>query len=138
MKCIRRDQRGTTALEFSLIAIPFCFLLFGTFDLGLYGITMYSLHTLASETARGVMINCYSTDLISSQSPAGCTADPYTAAQKQAFAPFLYAGGLTPTLVITAGASTLTVTASQPNFTMIMPFWGTALNAPSEAVTIPF
>jgi hypothetical protein len=66
-------------------------MLFGTFDLGLYGITMYSLHTLASETARGVMINCYSTDLINSQSPAGCTADPYTATQKQAFAPFLYA-----------------------------------------------
>jgi hypothetical protein len=138
MKGSRCDRRGTTTLEFALIAIPFVFLLFGTLDLGLYGVTMYSLHTLAGETARGVMINCYSADLINGQSPAGCTADPYTAAQKQAFAPFLYAGGLTPTIVISAGANTLTVTASQPNFTMIMPFWGTGLNAPSEAVTVPF
>jgi Flp pilus assembly protein TadG len=139
MKPILRDQRGTTTLEFGLIAIPFFLVLFGIFDLGFYGITVYSLQTLANETARGVIINCYSTDLINSQSPAGCTADPYpTAAQKQAIAPFLYAGGLTPTVTISPGASALTVTASQPNFTMIMPFWGTALNAPSEAVTLPF
>jgi Flp pilus assembly protein TadG len=138
MKPIHRDQRGTTTLEFGLIAIPFFFLLFGTFDLGFYGMTVYSLKTLASATARAVIVNCYSTDLINSQSPSGCTTDPYSAAQKQAIAPFLYASSLTPTVTISPGASTLTVTASQPNFTMIMPFWGTALNAPSEAVTLPF
>jgi hypothetical protein len=59
-------------------------------------------------------------------------------------APFLYAGNdptLTPTLAIqagTSGASPLTVTASQPNFKMLMPIWGTALNAPSATTQVPF
>jgi hypothetical protein len=56
----------------------------------------------------------------------------------QAAAPFLFFGGLTPTLGVTAGASALTVTASQSGFTMIMPIWGKVFNAPSVTTSIPF
>ena len=68
-----------------------------------------------------------------------CTGDPLpSVAAKKAVAPFLYAGGLTPTLNYGSGATALTVTASQPGFTMLMPIWGTALNAPSASTSIPF
>jgi hypothetical protein len=59
-------------------------------------------------------------------------------AAKKAVAPFLYAGGLTPTLSTASGVSAVTVTASQPGFTMIMPVWGTVLNTPSASTLVPF
>jgi Flp pilus assembly protein TadG len=139
MKPIRRDQRGTTTLEFGLIAMPFFWLMFGIFDLGRYAITMHSLDTLASMSARQVMITCYWPDVVfNNTSPSTCNSDPYTDAQKQAIAPFLYVGGLTPTVLPVTGAKILTVTARQPGFTMLLPVWGTTLNAPSYSVTIPF
>jgi hypothetical protein len=52
--------------------------------------------------------------------------------------PFLFFGGLTPTLTVTSGANNLTITASQPGFTMLMTIWGAALNAPSASTKIPF
>ena len=91
-----------------------------------------------------MMINCYTPAVIgiTNTSPSSCTGDPLPSdAAKQAVAPFLYAGGLTPTLNIpapAAGATALTVTASQTGFTMIMPIWGTALNAPSASTSVPF
>lgn len=138
MPRIVSDQRGVAALEFALVGLPFFLLLIGIFDLGRYAITASSLDTLASMSARQVVINCFSGKVISRQSPATCTNDPYTAAQKQAIAPFLYNGGLTPTVAIAAGAATLTVTVSQPAFTMILPIWGASLNAPSQSAAIPF
>ena len=54
--------------------------------------------------------------------------------------PFLFIGGLTPTLNVPTpgGAATkITVTASQPGFTMLMPIWGGALSAPSASNSIP-
>ena len=132
------DQRGVAALEFCIIAVPLFFLMFAIFDLGRYAITMQSLRMLANAGARAVMI-CYD---VPNKTYTGCTGDPLPSdATKQAVAPFLYAGGLTPTLNIPApatGATALTVTASQPNFTMLMPIWGTALNAPSASTSIPF
>ena len=89
--------------------------------------------------ARANMINCYTPAVIANTSPSGCTGDYlYLIRQKQAIAPFLYAGGLTPTVNTAAGAGALTVTASQPGFTMLMPIWGTAFNAPSASTSIPF
>jgi hypothetical protein len=85
-----------------------------------------------------VVIKCYSQNLIRRTSPSGCTTDPMTTAQNQAIAPFLYLGGLTPTVSVSAGANTLTVTASQPAFRMLVPLLGTALSAPSLTTTIPF
>jgi TadE-like protein len=136
------DKRGVAALEFCLVAVPLFFLMFAIFDLGRYAITMQSLRMLANAGARAMMIkDCYVNPVINKTSPT-CTGDPLPSdAAKQAVAPFLYAGGLTPTLNIptpATGATALTVTASQPGFTMLMPVWGTALNAPSASTSIPF
>ena len=132
------DQRGVAALEFCLVAVPLFTLLFAIFDLGRYAITMQSLRMLANAEARANMINCYTPAVIGNTSPSGCTGDYLSVAQKQAVAPFLYAGGLTPTLSTASGTTALTVTASQHGFTMLMPIWGTALNTPSASTSIPF
>jgi Flp pilus assembly protein TadG len=128
------DKRGGAALEFCLIAVPLFTLMFAIFDLGHYAITMQSLRMLANAGARAVMI-CYD---VPNKTYTGCTGDPLpSAAAKQAVAPFLYSGGLTPTLNAAQGASALTVTASQLGFKMLMPIWGRALDAPSASTSIP-
>src|SRR5262249_3650122 len=133
------DQRGVAALEFCLVAVPLFTLMFAIFDLGRYAITIQSLRALANGEARANMISCYTPAAIGNTSPSSCTVDYLSVAQKQAVAPFLYAGGLTPTLSTASGAAALTVTASQPGFTMLMPMiWGAALNAPSASTSIPF
>jgi TadE-like protein len=131
------DQRGVAALEFCLVAVPLFTLMFAIFDFGRYAITMQSLRMLANAGARANMINCYTPAVIGNTSPSSCTGDYLSVAQKQAVAPFLYAGGLTPTLNTAGGATALTVTASQPGFTMLTPIWGTAFNAPSASTSIP-
>src|SRR5438445_7979825 len=137
------DQRGMAAFELILVFVPLFTLMFAIFDLGRYAITMQSLRTLASAGARATMINCYTpavtgtSPYTSPTSPSSCTSDYLTAAQKQAAAPFLYRNGSSsPTVSTTAGAAALTVTASQPGFAMVMPIWGTALNAPSATTKI--
>jgi Flp pilus assembly protein TadG len=134
------DQRGMAALEFALLAVPFFVLTLAIIDFGRYAITVQSLRTLANAGARATMLQCYSAAAIAKTSPSGCTAvNTYLPdAQKQNAAPFLYVGGLTPTLSAAAGAAALTVTASQPGFAMIVPVWGTALNAPSASTSLPF
>jgi len=132
------DQRGVAALEFCLVAVPLFTLMFAIFDLGRYAITIQSLRALANAEARANMISCYTPAAIGNTSPSSCTGDYLSVAQKQAVAPFLYAGGLTPTLSTASGAAALTITASLPGFTMLMPIWGTALNAPSASTSIPF
>ena len=134
------DQRGVAAFEFTLAAVPLLILMFVIFDLGRYAITMHSLRMLANAGGRAWMI-CYQNDVIQGQSFTNCTASALVpdSVRQNNIAPFLYLGGLTPTLDIPATAtSPLTVTASQPNFTMIMPIWGTALNAPSASTSVPF
>lgn len=139
------DQRGVAALEFCLIAAPLFTLMFVIFDLGRYAITVQSLWALANAQARYVAINCYLPDEAGKSTSPGsnCPGNTWllTAAQRQSVAPFLYAAGLTPTVSIAAsagGTSPLTVTASQSGFTMLVPVWGTALNAPSVSTSIPF
>ena len=132
------DQRGVAALEFCLVAVPLFTLMFAIFDLGRYAITMQSLRMLANAEARANMINCYTPAVVGNTSPSGCTGDYLSVGQKQAIVPFLYAGGLTPTVITAAGPGALTVTASQPGFTMLVPVWGTAFNAPSASTSIPF
>src|SRR4051812_40713766 len=123
------DNCGAAAMEFCLVALPLFILMFAIFDLGRYAITMQSLRMLANAGARAVMISYNSTNYTYT-----CTGDPLpSAADKKAVGPFLYSGGLTPTLNVTA----LNVTASQPGFTMLMPIWA-ALNAPSASTSIPF
>src|SRR6516165_4691365 len=109
------DQRGVAALEFCLVAVPLFTLMFAIFDLGRYAITMQSLGMLANAEARANMISCLTPAAVGNTSPTGCIGDWLSLTRKQAVAPFLYGAGLTPTLSIqsTAGASPLTVTASQ-------------------------
>jgi Flp pilus assembly protein TadG len=134
------DKRGVAALEFCLVAVPLFTLMFAIFDLGRYAITMQSLRMLANAEARANMINCYTPAVVANASPSSCTGDYLSVAQKKNVAPFLYGAGLTPTVNTAAGASALTVTASQPGFTMIMRhIWPAAFNAPPSASTsIPF
>ena len=117
------DQRGVAALEFCLVAVPLFTLMFVIFDLGRYAITMQSLRMLANAEARANMISCYTPAVVAGTSPPNCTADYLSVAQKQAAAPFLYIASLTPTVNTAAGASALTVTASQLGFKMLMPIW---------------
>jgi Flp pilus assembly protein TadG len=137
------DQRGVAALEFCIVAVPLFMLMFAIFDFGRYAITMQSLRALANAGARATMVGppgnaCY-TDAAIAQTTPTCSGDPLPSdAAKKAVAPFLYAGGLTPTLSTASGASAVTVTASLPGFKMIVPVWGTALNAPSASTKIPF
>ena len=129
------DQRGVAALEFCLVAVPLFTLMFAIFDLGRYAITMQSLRMLANAGARAVMI-CYD---VPNKTYTGCTGDPLPSdAAKKAVAPFSYSGGHSPTLAVALAATALTVTASQPSFTMLMPIWGTAFNALSASTSIPF
>src|SRR4051794_11259852 len=116
------DQRGVAAFEFCLVAVLFFTLLFVIFDLARYTITMQSLRALASAGARAMMINdCYVSAALQKGAPS-CSGSYLSAAQMQAIAPFLYAGGLSPALNVPATASSpLVVTASQPGFTMLMP-----------------
>jgi hypothetical protein len=131
------DQRGTAGLEFCLVAVVFFTMIFTIFDLGRYAITMQSLRALAHAGARAIMINdCYMNAAINKTTPT-CSGDPLPDAAKRTAAPFLYSGGLTPQLSV-AGAGPYTITASQPSFTMIMPIWGTALNAPNASTKLPF
>jgi Flp pilus assembly protein TadG len=139
------DNRGAVAFEFILVFVPLFTLMFVIFDLARYAITEQSLQTLADVGARAVMINCYTPDRTASPpvSPSNCACtNPcstyLSTANKKNAAPFLYFGGLTPTLSVTAGASSLTVTSSQTGFAMLMPIWGSALNAPSASIAIPF
>ena len=134
------DNRGVAAFEFVLVFVPLFTLMFVIFDLGRYAITMQSLRALANAEARAIMIHCYTPNVSSAppQSPSGCTSDQMSDADKQTVAPFLYYGGLAPTLGITASATTLDVTASQEGFAMLMPIWGGALDSPSASTAIPY
>jgi len=156
------DKRGVASLEFVLVATLLFTLMFALIDLGRYVITVQSLRSLASAEAREMMIRCYTSDVINSHLPTNCAATDYLSdSYKQTYAPFLYAGGLTPTVSITCAVGTgvtpvptgcavapnialpakgaLTVTASEPDFKMMFQkIWGTALNAPSASTSIAF
>jgi Flp pilus assembly protein TadG len=135
------DKRGAAALEFCLVGGAFFALVFAIFDFGRYAITVHSLNALANAGARAMMIACYTPAVagtIANTTPSGCTGSYLSDSQMQTIAPFLYLGGLAPSLSIQVQGSALSVTASQPGFTMLMPIWGTALNAPSASTNVPF
>ncbi len=137
------DQRGVAAFEFCLVAVAFFTLVFTIFDLGRYAITTQSLRALANAGARATTVGdsgstCYTDAVIAKKAPT-CSGDPLPSdTAKKNVAPFLYSGGLTPTLNATTGGSAVTVTASEPGFKMLMPIWGTSLDAPSASIAVPF
>lgn len=135
------DHRGVAAFEFCVVALAIFTLIYAVFDLGRYVITVQSLRGLANAGARAMMVSCYTPAVISGNSPSTCTAAAtyLPDAKRQAIAPFLYAGGLTPTVSINSVGSILTVTASQPNFSMMFPtIWGSGFSSPSASTKIPF
>src|SRR3569832_1141 len=91
---------GLAPFEFVLGCVPMFTLIFVVFDLGRYAITMQSLRALANAEARAIMIHCYTPNVSAAppQSPSGCTTDQMSDVEKQNAAPFLYFGGLAPTL----------------------------------------
>jgi hypothetical protein len=146
------DQRGVAAFEFCIVAAAFFILVFAIFDLGRYAITVQSLRKLANTEARAMMICCYSPALVGipapstcptatiPTSPSGCTGSYLTATQTTNLTPpFLFAGGLSPTVSIKVQGSALVVKAQQTNFTMLTPFiWPAAFNGPSVTTEVPF
>lgn len=134
------DRRGVAAFEFCLVGGFIFVLIFTIIDLGRYAITVQSLRALADAGARALMVGdagnaCYTDAAISRSTPA-CSGDPLSDSAKQAIAPFLFSGGLTPTLSV-SGSSPIVVTASQPGFTMLFTGWGSSFNAPSASTKIP-
>jgi Flp pilus assembly protein TadG len=137
LRRLRADRSGATAMEFGVIGIVVFSMLFGMFDLARYALTLHSLSVLADHSARAEII-CYSPWIAANNiGGASCPGDPLSATAKQALAPFLYYGGQTPSVATTTTAPRV-VTASQPGFTMFMPFWPAAMNAPSTNVSLPF
>ena len=138
------DQRGVAALEFCIIAVPLFFLMFAIFDLGIYAITKQSLQTLANAGARKMMIKCYTPAAIANTSPSGCTDinTYFPDSERQAIAPLLYGADLKPKygLTLKIEPPALTVTASQPGFSMLIPWWPTAFKnaTPSASTSVPF
>jgi hypothetical protein len=134
------DNRGVAPFELVLVFTAFFTLIFTIFDLGRYAITLQSLRTLASAGARATMIKCYAPDVIQNASPSSCIdINTYLPVpDRKLAAPFLYIGGLTPTMTAGPNGSNLIVTASQTSFKMLMPIWGTRLNAPSASTSIPY
>jgi Flp pilus assembly pilin Flp len=129
------DRSGATAMEFGIIGVVVFTMMLAMFDLGRYAITLHSLEMLAAESARTEII-CYSPAL-AGRPATTCSGDPLSVATKQTLFPFLYLGGLEPTVTTTTTAPHV-VEASQTGFTMIMPFWPAAMNAPSVRTSLPF
>jgi Flp pilus assembly protein TadG len=134
----RLDQRGVAAFEFCVVGAVFFITVLAIFDFGRYAITMQSLRALANAGARQVMINCYTPAAIAQTAPA-CSGDPLpTDTAKSNVAPFSFVGALAPTLSTVTGGGLITVTASQTNFAMVLPIWGTTLDQPSASTSIPY
>jgi hypothetical protein len=133
------DRSGATAMEFGIIGVVVFTMMFAIFDLGRYAITLHSLQMLAAESARQEII-CYSPQLAGlppTTPPTTCSGDPLSTAAKQTLFPFLYLGGLNPTVTTTTTAPHV-VQASQTGFTMIMPFWPRSMNNPAVSTSLPF
>lgn len=56
-----RDDSGATAVEFAMIATPFFALLFGTFGIGIYQFTQFSLQNAVDQAARQIRTGTYQT-----------------------------------------------------------------------------
>ncbi len=127
-----RNRTGASALEFALVVPLFIALIFGVVDLGRYLVTREELDSLASATARAVVVNCGQAGSHAGKLAGDCAAATYglTDTQKQQTAPFIYRTGQTPSISFSCGASPcpttgqITVTASLSSFTFFLPVAG--------------
>jgi Flp pilus assembly protein TadG len=143
-----RNQSGTAAVEFALVASIFFTMLFGIVDLGRYLVTLQSLDTLVAATARAMIISCGSTNFgklsAACQDPlqnfTGTTEYP----ARSTIAPMLYVDNQTPQLsptspctnnVSPATGGKCVLTASMPSFTFLLPVWPQSLIASLAAET---
>ena len=54
-KDFSRDERGFTAVEFAMVAMPFLMLLFGTIAVGLYFFTTFTLENAVEKAAHRIL-----------------------------------------------------------------------------------
>lgn len=52
----KRDESGTTAIEFAMVGLPFFMFLFGIFGLGLYFFTTFSLESAVEQASRLIRV----------------------------------------------------------------------------------
>jgi len=121
LRILLPGRSGTAALEFALVVVPFLIVMLSVIDLGHYFVTKFSLQTLASETARAMLVKCTS----NTGAFALPCADPLTDAQRQHVAPLLYLGGQTPIITFPlSAAGTLVVRATLPIDYLVPLVWG--------------
>jgi Flp pilus assembly protein TadG len=130
-------QTGTASLEFALVALPFFLLMFAGMDLGRYFITRHSLHTLTSEAARSILVNCFNQS-------AQCNLLPVDKSTVAAKVPFLVSGQITwvnanqSAPAANTGVRTVTVSVTYP-FTFVLPAWtGLFASGISETTRIQY
>ena len=54
MRGLRRDERGVTAVEFGIVALPFLMFLFGIINVGLLYFTTFTIENATEGAARGI------------------------------------------------------------------------------------
>jgi Flp pilus assembly protein TadG len=130
-------QAGTASLEFALVALPFCLLMFACMDLGRYFITRHSLHTLTSEAVRSALVNCFN-------QPAQCDLSPTNKSTVATMVPFLVPGSITWVTAnqsapdAATGVRTVTVSVTYP-FAFVLPAWtGLFSSAIAETTSLQY
>jgi Flp pilus assembly protein TadG len=120
-------RAGTASLEFALVALPFILLMLAGMDLGRYFITKHSLHTLTSEAARSMLVNCFN-------QAAQCNLSATSKSTVATMVPFLDPNGVT---WVTAnqsapdpatGVRTVTVNVTYP-FTFVLSAWSSLFSS---------
>lgn len=97
MRRRRESERGAAAVEFAIIFVPFCVLLFGMVEFGYYFWTAETTGSSARETARRVVVG-------------DCWTNPQSYAT--AHGPRVVSATVSPTLTSTVVGDTITVTVT--------------------------
>ena len=137
------DEKARSSRRRSAGILPYRRALFASMllimDLRRYAITVQSLRTLASADARAMMIQLLHTrHNQATHHPLAVPCHYLSGCGESNRCPLSVCWRSHTFTEHGSGAAALTVTASQPAFTMLMPIWGTALNAPSASTLVPF
>ena len=77
---LRGEEKGTTALEFAMVALPFLMLLYGIIGVGLYFFTTFSLENAIEQAARTLRTGQAQTAAVSGNLSQSQAADAFKAA----------------------------------------------------------
>ena len=131
LNSLTQNKKGASALEFALVVPLFIALMLGVVDLGRYLLTRHELNSLASATARAVVVNCGQAGTHYGKLAADCASPTYglTPTQKSNTAPFIYGTGQAPSFAFNCGApcpatGQIAITASLSSFTFFLPIAG--------------